>query len=89
MIDVADYFIDLGEIGDKVRKEATHGARYDERELHENLPTQYMHEEIQLQQENSPDGFQSAMRVVLESTIDEEAEQFESAAEFIRITDDH
>jgi uncharacterized LabA/DUF88 family protein len=88
LIDVADYFIDLGEIGEKVRKEA-HGPRYDERDLHEHIPTQYMHEEIRLQQENSPDGFQSAMRVVLESTIDDEAEQFESAAEFIRVTDDH
>jgi uncharacterized LabA/DUF88 family protein len=28
LIDVADYFIDLGEIADKVRKETTHGARY-------------------------------------------------------------
>ena len=28
LIDVADYFIDLGEIADKVRKDASHGARY-------------------------------------------------------------
>ena len=28
LIDVADYFIDLGEIADKVRKETAHGARY-------------------------------------------------------------
>jgi hypothetical protein len=89
LIDVADYFIDLGEIAEKVRKEVTHGPRYDERDLHEHLPTQYMQEEIQLQQEDSADGFQSTMRVVLESTIDDEVEQFESAAEFIRITDDH
>src|SRR5437870_7892211 len=40
LIDVADYFIDLGEIGDKVRREATHGARYDERELHGEPHTQ-------------------------------------------------
>ncbi|MCA1849683.1 MAG: NYN domain-containing protein, partial [Acidobacteria bacterium] len=34
LIDVADYFIDLGEIADKVRKEIPHGAHYHERELH-------------------------------------------------------
>jgi uncharacterized LabA/DUF88 family protein len=28
LIDVADYFIDLGEIADKVRKDASHGSRY-------------------------------------------------------------
>jgi hypothetical protein len=28
LIDVADYFIDLGEIADKVRKDAQHGSRY-------------------------------------------------------------
>jgi uncharacterized LabA/DUF88 family protein len=35
LIDVADYFIDLGEMADKVRKEISHGQRYDERDLHE------------------------------------------------------
>jgi uncharacterized LabA/DUF88 family protein len=30
LIDVADYFIDLGEIADKVRKDFSHGMRYDE-----------------------------------------------------------
>jgi uncharacterized LabA/DUF88 family protein len=30
LIDVADYFIDLGEIADKVRKDFSHGFRYDE-----------------------------------------------------------
>ena len=36
------------------------------------------------------DSFQAAMRVVLETDIDdEEAAEFEAATEFIRITDDH
>ncbi len=35
------------------------------------------------------DGFQTALRVVLETTIEEEAEQFDAAAEFIRVTDEH
>ena len=84
LIDVADYFIDLGEIADKVRKELTHGARYDERDLHEPLP-QYLQEPLP---PNSPDSFE-AMRVVIDAEIDEEVAEFEAATEFIRITDDH
>src|SRR2546423_9241569 len=34
LIDVADCFIDLGEIADKVRKDFVHANRSDERELH-------------------------------------------------------
>jgi uncharacterized LabA/DUF88 family protein len=87
LIDVADYFIDLGEIAEKVRKEASHGTRYDERDLHEHLPAQYLQEHMQLQ-DTQPDGFQAALRVVIEAEIEQEAE-FEAATEFIRITDDH
>ena len=84
LIDVSDYFIDLGEIADKVRKEITHGgARYEcERDLHDPLPAPYMHEP-------QPDAFQAAMRVVIETEIEEEVAEFEAATEFIRITDDH
>ena len=35
LIDVADYFIDLGEIADKVRKESAHSHRYYENHTHE------------------------------------------------------
>src|SRR2546423_10664785 len=66
LIDVADYFIDLGEIADRVRKEV-HGARYDERDLHEQQPMQYLHEQIPVQ-EGTRDGFQTAMRVVVETS---------------------
>jgi uncharacterized LabA/DUF88 family protein len=34
LIDVADCFIDLGEIAEKVRKDFAHGMKYEERELH-------------------------------------------------------
>ena len=89
LIDVADYFIDLGEIADKVRKEMTHGgARYDERDLHDHLPHQYLQEPLHMQ-DAPPDAFQAAMRVVIEAEIEEEAAEFEAATEFIRITDDH
>jgi len=91
LIDVADYFIDLGEIADRVRKEI-HGTRYDERDLHEQQPLQYLHEpnldEPIPVQEHPSEGFQTAMRVVVETTI-EEAEQFDSSTQFIRVTDEH
>jgi uncharacterized LabA/DUF88 family protein len=92
LIDVADYFIDLGEIADKVRKELSHGHRYDEHDLHEHpehVPTQFMHEHIHMQDESSVDGFQQELQVIIESDIHEEAEDFEPATEFIRITDEH
>lgn len=38
LIDVADYFIDLGEIADKVRKEANHSHRYYENHTHDPQP---------------------------------------------------
>jgi hypothetical protein len=88
LIDVSDYFIDLGEIADKVRKEITHGTRYDERDLHEPLPPQYLHDELEMQK-SEPGSYQGAMRVMIEAQIDEEAAEFEAATDFIRITDDH
>jgi uncharacterized LabA/DUF88 family protein len=88
LIDVADYFIDLGEIADRVRKDAIHGHRYDERDIHEQQPTQYLHEQIQLE-ESLDDGYQASLRVVLETTIEEESEEFGATADFIRITDEH
>jgi hypothetical protein len=87
LIDVADYFIDLGEIADKVRKEISHGPRYDERDLHEHLPS-YLADTMELAKPQ-PDAFQTAMRVVLESEISENEGAAFDASEFIRITDDH
>jgi uncharacterized LabA/DUF88 family protein len=44
LIDVADYFIDLGEIADKVRKEANHAGRYYEHHPHhDEQPQTYLH----------------------------------------------
>ena len=87
LIDVSDYFIDLGEIADKVRKEITHGTRYDERDLHEPQPPQYLHDQLEMQKQ--PDAYEPAMRVMIQAQIDDEAADFEAATEFIRITDDH
>ena len=84
LIDVADYFIDLGEIADRVRKEAN-AHRYDERDMPGTQPTQYLHESIELQE--TVDHFQS-MTVVVEASI-EDSSQFEEGAEYIRVTDEH
>jgi uncharacterized LabA/DUF88 family protein len=84
LIDVADYFIDLGEIAERVRKEG-HVHRYDERGLPEAQPTQYLHEQIDLGA-HAAERFE-AMRVVVETTIDDNG-QFESNTEFVRVTDD-
>lgn len=88
LIDVADCFIDLGEIADKVRKEATH-PRYDERDLHEHVPRQFVDEQIHIQDQNSSDGFQGALSVVLDAEINDEVDDFRAATEFIRVTDEH
>ena len=87
LIDVADYFIDLGEIADRVRKDLPQGQRYDERDLHEPLVPAYVPEEYGAR-EISSDSFESALQVVLESGLAEEA-KFETSDEFIRVTDDN
>jgi uncharacterized LabA/DUF88 family protein len=96
LIDVADYFIDLGEIADKVRKEHTHGApRYYEHHPHEDSHTQSFLpsvEDIPL-----PDVVQheqltqttTVTTAIAEIDITEDTEHFNSHSEFIRITDDH
>ena len=89
LIDVADYFIDLGEIADKVRKEISQGPRYDEPHLPETIPSQFMHNDMQLSDEQPVNAFETAMRVVLEAEIEEEVERFETASDYIRITDEH
>jgi hypothetical protein len=89
LIDVSDYFIDLGEIADKVRKEISHGTRYDERDLHCPMPAQYLQDQMEMPKSQPPDAYETAMRVVIEAEIEEEAAEFEAATEFIRITDDH
>ncbi|HEX8144922.1 MAG TPA: NYN domain-containing protein [Pyrinomonadaceae bacterium] len=96
LIDVADYFIDLGEIADKVRKEFPHGVRYDERDLHEEATgaSSFLQPAVEASTDGNNhhhrDGFsQTTARVVIETNIDEDEEQFESPTEFIRITDEH
>lgn len=106
LIDVADYFIDLGEIADKVRKELSHGARYYEHHPSEEHPGASYIPEVHIPNDNhghaphhmpqpphdnhhDGDGFNSeAARAIAEVTMNEEEEQFKSASDFIRVTDD-
>lgn len=87
LIDVADYFIDLGEIADRVRKEM-HGHRYDERDLHEQQPTQYLHEQIEMPSPMA-EGFPATMRVVVVETSIETEDEEMNTVELIRILDEH
>jgi uncharacterized LabA/DUF88 family protein len=89
LIDVADYFIDLGEIADKVRKEVSHGAHYQERELSEGA-SGYMNNHGANSHDNGHrNDFQpQGQRVTIESHVEEEIDNFDSSAEFIRVTDD-
>jgi hypothetical protein len=89
LIDVADYFIDLGDIADKVRKEISHVPRYDERDLHDHMTPHYLQDQMPMSK-SQPDPFEASMRVVLETSCDDgDAAEFQSATEFIRITDEH
>ena len=89
LIDVADYFIDLGEIADKVRKEVPHGSHYQEREVHEGSSGYLNNHGSNSHDNGHRNDFQpQARRVTIESHVDEEMDSFESSAEFIRVTDD-
>jgi len=90
LIDVADYFIDLGEIADKVRKELPHGARYDEtgQPAYLNHGAD-VHGDGHEAHDVPPNGFnQLPARVVIEPDLDEETDSFDPVSDLIRITDD-
>ena len=90
LIDVADYFIDLGEIADKVRKEISHGAHFHERELHEGAPAFLNNHHADSHGNGHRAEFPAnSPRVAIESHVDEELETFEASTEFIRVTDEH
>jgi uncharacterized LabA/DUF88 family protein len=90
LIDVADYFIDLGEIADKVRKELPHGARYDEH----GQPAYLNNVADASGDGNATDngqrnGFdQIAAQVVIETELDDETDPFDPVSDLIRVTDD-
>jgi len=97
LIDVADFFIDLGDIADKVRKEVSHGVRYDERDLHEVTSHNVFMQNGEVSGGEPDAGAErgyttastSVSRVVIETDLDEEVDGFDSAADLIRVTDEH
>lgn len=89
LIDVADYFIDLGEIADKVRKEVPHGTHYHEREMPEGASGYLNNHGSNSHDNGHRNDFQpQSQRVTIEAHVDEEIDSFEPSAEFIRVTDD-
>src|SRR6476620_8883693 len=100
LIDVADCFIDLGEIAEKVRKEMPHGIRYEDRDIHvaqQPPPPPSFIEPEQLAPPCSPSteipapdihAFHPTIGSIIEAGRAEEFEQFGPGSDFIRVTDD-
>ncbi|MFL6229965.1 MAG: NYN domain-containing protein [Pyrinomonadaceae bacterium] len=94
LIDVADYFIDLGEIAEKVRKEASHGHRYYDNHAHDDAgATNHARHAEQPPQPNGED--HSALTpVIAEATLavvleEERRVTREPQEDLIRVTDEH
>jgi uncharacterized LabA/DUF88 family protein len=97
LIDVADYFIDLGEIADKVRKEASHGHRYYENHAHDDAAhanAQPRHNSggtapnFVEQRMPTPPAAEPSLGPALDGEEDDERVPLASASDFIRVTDD-
>lgn len=89
LIDVADFFIDLGEIAPKVRKEIPHGARYEDV-----IPSEYMHtngdvHEVCMEDPENGLPVDSPALVIIESDLSDEMDPFDPMSDLVRITDDH
>jgi uncharacterized LabA/DUF88 family protein len=95
LIDVADYFIDLGEIADKVRKEASHAHRYYENHAHDeaHANSQPRHSGVGTPPNDidhrvpTPSAPEPSLDIAL-GVEDEERDPIESASDFIRVTDE-
>ena len=84
LIDVADYFIDLGEIADKVRKE---NARYYEN--HETHPQPYGSPHITDPGNNYRANNQRTEAPSPDEPADTSADTYQPAPDFVRVTDEH
>lgn len=87
LIDVADYFIDLGEIAERISKEisSTHPARCYEPPLEDELHNAIVHHSFTQQ---NGDGAIAASSTPFDLTLEDGATQFEATFDFIRITDE-
>jgi hypothetical protein len=92
LIDVADCFIDLGEIADKVRKDFA--PKYEDREIHYSQQPPPPASFVQSPGIEPPcasvatDVFHPPIGSIIESNDGEAVDQFGSAADFVRVTDE-
>lgn len=92
LIDVADYFIDLGEIAEKVRKDLPQVMKYDEREIHDTLSnSEYIGpQEVSTQPDPEVVHFsEEAGSSIMEPLDADDLTSFDSSSDLIRITDDN
>ena len=85
LIDVADYFIDLGDIAERIRKEHSSAipARCYEHPLEAEL-----HDAVMQPHYLPPNGDGTSEHHILESVFEDGLNQFTATVDFIRITDD-
>ena len=90
LIDVADCFLDLGEIADHVRKDMPHGVRYEEREVHAPAPPPHFIEatdDVPSPPRLDDHAFHPPIGSIIEANSAEGLDPG-PAADFIRVTDD-
>ncbi|HYY42390.1 MAG TPA: NYN domain-containing protein [Pyrinomonadaceae bacterium] len=92
LIDVADYFIDLGEIAEKVRKENTHGARYYDQHAHDDAPV-YTSPHDTDTGNNHNHRVQNQRPPIAplngEAKSEEDETTYKPQSDFVRVTDEH
>jgi len=94
LIDVADCFIDLGEIGDRVRKDSSH-VKYEDRDIHISQqpppPAPFITPVVMEPPPCSPvatDAFHPPIGSIIEPSTSEGLDQFAPENDFVRVTDD-
>jgi uncharacterized LabA/DUF88 family protein len=86
LIDVADCFIDLGEMADSVRKELPHVPRCDERESPAAAATPYLEPITLAEPHDSPKTLHPSVGSIIEAGKGPQVDPFES--QFVRVTDE-
>jgi uncharacterized LabA/DUF88 family protein len=94
LIDVADYFIDLGEIAEKVRKETSHGHRYYDNHAHDEPGVNNHARHPEQPPQPNGDEHTTDIPVIAEAlpadvTEDERRITHEPQEDLIRVTDEH
>lgn len=103
LIDVADCFIDLGDISEKVRKEFPHGLKYEDRDIHVSQqpppPAPFIEPVPVIAAPVIPaaqppcatmheEAFHPAIGSIIDSGAAEGIDQFGPGSDFVRVTDD-